>query len=248
MSSNLEVLPEIDYEPQADSKRRAIPMPASKRTNPTSDDRRRWLDEETLQLVQQVFLLQTQEPPRVVVFASVDPGDGCSRIAASVAELLAKNARRPVCLVDANFRTPALAEMFGATSRHGLTEALLQKGPISSFAEPVAGTNLWLLAAGTLAPDSPNLFASAGLQERLAELRRDFDFVIIDAPPLGRYSDALMLGKHSEGAVLVLEADSTRRESASAAVARLRAASVPILAAVLNKRTYPMPEKLYKNL
>jgi capsular exopolysaccharide synthesis family protein len=217
----------------------------SRKDNRSAAGHRLWIDEETLRVVQQIFLLQTQEPPRVVVFAGIDSGNGCSRICASVAEVLAQNARRPVCLVDANFRSPILSDLFGTTNHQGLTDALLQKGPIHSFARPVDRHNLWLLSSGALAIDSPNLFSADNLRERLGELREEFDFVLIDAPPLSRYSDALVLGQHSEGVVLVLEADSTRRESASVAVAGLRAANVPILAAVLNKRTYPIPEKIY---
>lgn len=204
------------------------------------------MDEETLRVVQQIFLLQTQEPPRVVVFAGIDPRNGCSSICASVAEVLAHNSSRPVCLVDANFRSPVLSDLFGTSNHQGLTDALLQRGPIHSFAHPVNRHNLWLLSSGALAIDSPNLFSADNLRERLGELREEFDFVLIDAPPLSRYSDALVLAQHSEGVVLVLEADSTRRESASVAVAGLRAANVSILAAVLNKRTYPIPERLYK--
>ena len=205
-----------------------------------------WIDEETQRVVQQIFLLQTQEPPRVVVFAGIDPGNGCSRVCASVAEVLAQNARRPVCLVEANFHSPVLSDMFGIANPHGLTDALLKGGAINSFAKPVDHHNLWLLSSGALAVDSPSLFYSDHLSKRLGELREEFDFVLIDAPPLSRYSDALVLGQHSDGVVLVLEADSTRRESASVAVADLRAASVSILAGVLNKRTYPIPDKLYK--
>lgn len=247
MSKNFDVLTQTE-EAQAGSKRATASMPVSKKAYSSNDANRRWIDEETLSLVQRIFLLQTQEPPRMVVFSGIDHGNGCSRICATVAEILAKNSRRPVCLVDANFRSPSLAAMFGASTQQGLTEALMQEGPISSFARPVDGNNLWLLSSGAVAPDSPNLFALDGLKDRLLELRRDFDFVVIDTPPLSKYSDALVLGQHSEGLVLVLEADSTRMEAASDAVSNLRAANVPILAAVLNKRTYPIPEMLAKFL
>lgn len=245
MDRSLEMMQGVDQDERSvpDPKFRSSSYP-SKESGSASDDQS-WIDEETLRVVQQIFLLQTQEPPRVVVFAGVDPGNGCSRICASVAEVLAQNARRPVCLVDANFRSPSLSVLFGTTNHQGLTDALLQKGPTNSFAKPLDRHNLWLLPSGALAIDSPNLFSADNLRERLAELREEFDFVLIDAPPLSRYSDALVLGQHSEGIVLVLEAGSTRRESASGAVAGLRAAKVSILAAVLNKRTYPIPEKLY---
>jgi succinoglycan biosynthesis transport protein ExoP len=204
--------------------------------------------EEALRLVQRVFLLQAQEPPHMVAFAGIDHGNGCSRICVRVAETLARNVRGSVCLVEANLRSPALPEMFGTTNHHGLTDALLHEGPIRSFTKPVRGENLWLLSSGALAVDSAKLLNSERLKPRLAELRKEFDFVLIDAPPLTRYSDALGLSQIADGLVLVLEANSTRREAALQVAENLRAANIRILGAVLNKRTFPIPETLYNRL
>jgi Mrp family chromosome partitioning ATPase len=248
MSRHFELLQQMEREERIGSGSRTAMLSPSNGNVRQGAYPREWADAEALRLVQQIFLLQTHEPPRVVVFAGIDHGNGCSRICASVAEILATNARRPVCLVDANFRSPALAAMYGASDRDGLTEALLQKRPITSLARPVERHNLWLLSTGTVATDSPNLLSADNLRDALAELREDFDFVIIDAPPLTRYSDALVLSQHSEGLVVILEAQVTRREAASVAVSNLRAANVPILAAVLNKRTFPIPEKIYSRL
>jgi capsular exopolysaccharide synthesis family protein len=225
----------------------AIASPA-RRGNSGGNHEMRGATDEALRLVQQIVLLQTQEPPRVVVFAGIDHGNGCSQMCVSVAETLAQNARRPVCLVEANFRSPTLPDLFGTTNHHGLTNSLLENGPIGSFAKTVNAANLWLLSSGSLALDSQNLLTSERLRERLQELRREFDFVIIDAPPLTRYSDAVVLGQLSDGIILVLEADSTRREAASAVAANLRSVKVPILAAVLNKRTFPIPAMIYDRL
>jgi Mrp family chromosome partitioning ATPase len=201
--------------------------------------------EEVLRLVQRVFLLQAQEPPHVVVFAGIDHGSGCSRICMRAAETLAKNIPGSVCLVEANLRSPALPAMLGTTNHHGLTDALLHEGPIRSFAKPVRGENLWLLSSGALAVDSANLLNSERLKSRLAELRKEFDFVLIDAPPLTRYSDAIPIAQLAEGLVLVLEANSTRKEAALEVTNALRSAQIQVLGAVLNKRTFPIPESLY---
>jgi Mrp family chromosome partitioning ATPase len=72
--------------------------------------------------------------------------------------------------------------------------------------------------------------------------------VLIDAPPLTRYSDAIALGQLTDGFVLVLEANSTRREAALKVSENLRAAHIQVLGAVLNKRTFPIPESLYNKL
>ncbi len=246
MSKNFELV-QRNEEEQVLIDKTAEPRRVPQASGHTNHGVSQWASEEALRLVQQIFLLQEKEPPRVVVFAGVDHGNGCSRICASVAETLAANDRGRVCLVEANFRSPSLPSMFGVPNHFGLTEALMQEAPIDSFAKPV-NNNLWLLSSGTLAVDSPNLLSSDQLHERVQELRRQFDFVIIDTPPLNRYSDGLVLGQLSDGLVLVIEANLTRKEAASAVTGSLRSAKVPILAAVLNKRTFPIPERIYNLL
>lgn len=248
MSKHFELMKQMEQEQISRSEPRSATSLLSQSEEAKGDNHTRWAGEEALGLVQQIFLTQTKEPPRVVVFAGIDHGNGCSHICASVAETLARYNGGPVCLVEANFRSPSLPEFFGATNYHGLTDALLEKGPIGPFTKLVKGENLWLLSSGSLASDSANLLASERLRERVDELRKEFDFVIIDTPPLTRYSDAMALGQLSDGLVLVIEADSTRREAASVVAANLRSANIPILAAVLNKRTFPIPERIYKRL
>lgn len=208
----------------------------------------RFAKEESLKLVQRVFLLQAGEPPRVVVFAGIDHGNGCSRLCARTAETLAKNTQETVCLVDANLRTPGLPEYFGVTNHYGLTDSLLQDGAIRTFAKQLRQENLWLLSCGSLSSDSANLLNSERLKGRIDELRQAFDYVLIDAPPLGKYNDAMALGRIADGLILILEADATRREAAVQVTENLRAGQVNVLGAVLNKRTFPIPESLYHRL
>jgi receptor protein-tyrosine kinase len=81
------------------------------------------------------------------------------------------------------------------------------------------------------------------MRDRFAELRKEFDFLIIDAPPLSRYADAIALGRLSDGIVLILEAGSTRRDAALAAVEHVRSSRIQVLGAVLNKETFHVPER-----
>jgi len=83
------------------------------------------------------------------------------------------------------------------------------------------------------------------MKARIAELRKEFDYVLIDAPPLNSYSDGLVLAHLSDGVVMVLEANATRREAALRVAEDLRAKQVRVLGAVLNKRTFPIPDSLY---
>jgi capsular exopolysaccharide synthesis family protein len=204
--------------------------------------------EESLKLVQRVFLPHGVDRPHIVMFAGIDQGNGCSRTCVGIADALAHNVSGSVCLVDANLRSPSLPKYFGVTNHRGLTDALLEEGPIRSFAKQIRPDNLWLLSCGSLTSDSPSLLKSARLKTRLAELRSEFDHVLIDAPPLNQFGDAIGLGQLTDGVVLILEANSTRRESARKVSESLRTTNVPILGAVLNKRTYPIPQVLYRKL
>jgi protein-tyrosine kinase len=207
-----------------------------------------WVGNEALSIVQRIFLPQKQDSPRVVAFAGVNHGDGCTRICAGVAESLADNGYGPVCIVEANFRSPALSGVFGHTNQKGLSDALLKDGPIRSYARPVGVDGLWLISCGGNAINWPDLLSSERAKPRVEELRKEFSYVVIDTPPLMRCADAVAIGQLADGVVLVLGAESTRRESAQMATATLRSAKIPILGAVLNKRTFPIPEQIYKRI
>jgi Mrp family chromosome partitioning ATPase len=82
----------------------------------------------------------------------------------------------------------------------------------------------------------------------MAELNQSFDHVLIDSPALNRSADALSLGRLVDGMLLVLQSNATRRETARTVIANIRNASVNLLGAVLNKRTFPIPQNLYDRL
>jgi len=201
--------------------------------------------EESFKLLQNIFLRREEAVPRVVVFAGIDSGNGCSAICTYAAEALASQKLGTVCLVDGNVRSPSLADHFGISNHYGFTDALHGQGAIRDLATLVGPDNLWLLSCGSRAPESPRLLNSAGMKARIVELRAEFDYVLIDTPPLNTFADGIAIGKLADGLVLVLEANATRRESASNTVENLRAAQINILGAVLNKRTYPIPRALY---
>jgi len=80
------------------------------------------------------------------------------------------------------------------------------------------------------------------------ELRDEFQYVLIDVPALNLYADAVAIGHIADGVVVVLHADSTRRESALRGLECLKDAGVEVLGAVLNRRTFPIPEFVYRRL
>jgi len=202
--------------------------------------------EEITRLVQRVF--RDANAPRSVLFSAVDPGDGCSSICSATAETLAASAPGTVCLVDANLRNPSLHRHFEIENSVGLADAVLQPGSVQDFVQRVAGTNLWVLPSGASAAAAAVLAGSDGMRGRMAELREAFDHVLIDSPPLNRFPDAVVLGRQVDGMLLVLQSNATRKETARTLIESIRNAKVNLLGAVLNKRTFPIPQNLYDRL
>jgi Mrp family chromosome partitioning ATPase len=204
------------------------------------------LDELT-RLVSRVFG-SGSEAPRQVMFTGSEPDAGSSRICAHTAEVLASYLRGTVCLLDANLCNPTLHEQFGMDNSFGLTEALQQPDSIRKFSRSFPGGRLSLISAGSAVENWQTWLASRQLQTRLAELRQEFDHVLIDIPPVNLFAEGVMLSKMSDGLILVVKAHSTRREVAQKVVKELKAAKVRLLGAVLNERRFPIPTALYQRL
>jgi polysaccharide biosynthesis transport protein len=219
--------------------------PVAPQTLPSLDPTIR---EEALKLVQRVFLTQGQGGPKAVLFAAIDLNRGCNWLCSVAANLLARSVAGSVCLVEGDVREPAFSDALGADCERSLVDSLRQDGPIRGFAKQIGPDNLWLLPAGGAVQDSMVLLNSERMKERLREIRSEFDYVVMNAPPLNAFADGLVLARLVDGVVLVLEANTTRREAALRVTESLRATSIPVLGAVLNNRTFPIPAALYKRI
>ncbi len=205
--------------------------------------------EEVTKLVQRVFLLpRNGTAPGAVVFCGVESGQGSSWICSRAAVALARQGTGKVCLVDANLRSPSLHQHFSADNWHGLADVLRGDRSLRDLAQPVPGGNLWLVSSGSITSDLYPRLGSEGMRKCLLELRTQFSYVLIDAPPASLHGDAALLGKLSDGVVLVVEANSTRRETTRQVKETFEAGKVRLLGTVLNQRTLPIPESLYRKL
>lgn len=204
--------------------------------------------EEALKLVQRLFLIPQQPAPKAVVFAGVEENSSSDWLCSVTAKILAQSVPGSVCLAEGNFRQPTMRNFLEMDHHRGFVDALRMDGPIGEFAKPLGPDSLWLLPAGTPVQDSAVLLNSDRMKERITELRKQFDYLILSAPPVGMFADAMLLGRMVDGVVLILEANSTRREAALRVTESLRAMNIPVLGAVLNNRTFPIPAAVYKRL
>jgi tyrosine-protein kinase len=201
--------------------------------------------EQLNKLVQRLFL-SSRKPSRHVVFTGAGRSVGSTWICVHAAEVLCCQTAGSVCIVDAHTGTLGVREHFDVPNGAGFAKAIEQAGPIHTFAQRV-GSNLWVVPADdSSAVDI--VFSRPRVEARLLELSRQFDYVLLDAPPVAPSSEFLTLVTLAEGAVLVLKAGHTRRPAVRLAIEELETAGVRILGAVLNQRQYPIPEAIYKRL
>jgi Mrp family chromosome partitioning ATPase len=204
--------------------------------------------EELVKLIQAIFLTPGKEPPKVVVFTGAESAAGCSSICVGAAQALAAHVEEPVCLVDSNLRYPSLHLCLGVEKGKGLSEALENPEPIREFVRKIPGADLWLLTSGLTSSPHVGTINSSRLAARIGELRQEFGYVLMDSPPVNVYSDAISAGQSSDGVVLILSAHSTRKEAARKAKESLEISGARLLGAVLNNRTYPIPQGIYDRL
>jgi protein-tyrosine kinase len=199
--------------------------------------------EEILKLIGRVFLKSDAVAPRVVIFSAVERSGSSRQVCAQVAEALASHVEGTVCMIDAHPPSPYLR---GQTAiSEGGAQIVTTPQNSAGLAQSARGKNLWFSSAYDT---GSGLILPERLKGRLAALRADFSYVLIDMAPINESADTLMLGRMADGMILVLDANSTRRAAALRARQSLDALDVKILGAVLCQRTYPIPEALYKRL
>ncbi|HET9985608.1 MAG TPA: polysaccharide biosynthesis tyrosine autokinase [Longimicrobiales bacterium] len=170
---------------------------------------------------------------RVLAVTSPMPRDGKTTVAANLAISFAQLGR-PVLLVDADLRKPMLHRLFGATTEPGLAALLSRRARLEEVVRATGVPHLFVLPAGRTSGSPNELLGDGAMRDLLESLRRDFEIVIFDTPPLLAAADALVLGAVVDGSLLVVRAGRTTHDLVCAALRQLSDLRVPLAGAVLN--------------
>ena len=203
--------------------------------------------DQDFKLVQRLFIAQARTHS-VVAFCPVESGSGCSWVITRLARILSRSLSKSVCVVDADFRAPSQHRNFVLNSAKGFAQAIVESIPVRGLCQQVSGTSLWVLPSGGAFADPYRFLLADRLNARIQELRKEFDYVLIDTPAAGAYADATLIGRWTDGIVMVLGADRTRHETAIGVRENIDGLGIPVLGAVLNERSYPIPDCVYRRL
>lgn len=176
--------------------------------------------------------LAVDHPPQMIVVTSSSPSEGKSTTAINVALALAEADHR-VVLVDADLRRPRLAKYLALVQSVGLSTVLRGGTALDEAIQETKFPNLKVLASGAIPPNPSEILGSLAAQNLLAELRLQFDYVIIDSPPLLAVTDAAILAARSDGALIVVRAGKTKRDQLAHAAKMLSDVGAVLLGSVL---------------
>jgi capsular exopolysaccharide synthesis family protein len=179
---------------------------------------------------------------RVLVVTSIDVLEGKTTILTNLGIAAAEGNQR-VLLIDADLRRPRVHALVNLPNRWGLADMLqgrdqppiTDETPLKALTRRTGIPNLWVLPAGSIdAAMVSSLLYSSDLPILLQHFRREFDLILIDTPPMMLYADARLLGRMSDGVVLVVRANTKSREELKAAHLKLVRDQIPVVGTILN--------------
>ncbi len=174
----------------------------------------------------------TDKPLKVVTVSSAVPAEGKSFVSANLAVATAQVGRR-VLLIDGDMRRPRQHEIWDLPNFQGLSDVLVGQADYRKAVREVL-INLDVLTAGTLPPNAGALLDSQRIVSLIAELMDDYDFIIIDTPPLTVAADSLMLNKLTDGLLLVARPGVVDSSALNLAKTRIQQSGQPVLGMVVN--------------
>jgi capsular exopolysaccharide synthesis family protein len=181
---------------------------------------------------------------KTILFLGTAHGDGVTTTALNFATTLAQDQRLKIFLIEANFKNPCLHGVFNAGPdpvQHG------KNRPDYSL-KKAAAENLLVVTIGNKPRGSKGLFDSQRFWEFLKTMRAEFDYVILDGPPLHSCSESKAICGKVDGVVMVVASGKTRKQVALRAKKDISEAGGKLLGVVLNKRKYHIPEWVYSRL
>jgi len=176
--------------------------------------------------------VDVDKPPRQIVITSAREAEGKTTTACNLAITLAQTPMK-VCLVEADLRRPKAASYLGIDGSIGLTNVLAGQFELNEVLVPWNQGLFTFLPAGTPPPDPSQLLGSQNMGLLLAELGKQFDMVIIDAPPLLPVIDAALLASATDGTLFVCRHGHTRRELVVKALESLETVNASLIGTVL---------------
>ncbi|MGE0396530.1 MAG: GumC family protein [Kofleriaceae bacterium] len=181
-----------------------------------------------------IVFSSADRPFKTLVVSSANPREGKTTLVIYLGTTMAQAGER-VLLVDTDMRRPRLHVSMGVPRGIGLSNLIVGDGKYEDAIKSSGVPNLFVLPCGPLPPNPAELLMSKRFNVVLEELATRFDRIILDSPPLGAVTDAVVLSKQTDGVALVVQASKTLRDEVKRSVRQIRHVDGKIVGVILNQ-------------
>jgi polysaccharide biosynthesis transport protein len=192
-----------------------------------------------------LLLSNLGSPPKVIMVTSALPQEGKTTTSINCAVVLAQKGVR-VLLIDADLRRPSIHKTLGMGPRTGLSNVLTGSTTLEqAITRTAVLPNLYVLPAGTPPPNPAELLASANMRDVLAQLRDQYDHIVVDTPPSLSVTDAVVLSPRADAVVLVIRSGQTTKQSLRRSRDILAQVNAKVVGVLLNAVDLSSPDYYY---
>jgi capsular exopolysaccharide synthesis family protein len=173
---------------------------------------------------------------RIILMTSPHPQAGKTTAVSNLGLALAESGRK-VLIIDGDLRRPRLSAIFGVQDEKGLADLLTtsrERISLDATIQETAYPNLYILPSGDAELELPRLLHSPRLEEILSSVRNQYDFILLDSPPMMALTDARLLSRNTDGVILVCRAGVTTGEQLAFSHRRLAEDGIEVIGTILN--------------
>lgn len=185
------------------------------------------------------------KPIKTIVVTSSLVGEGKSTVVGNLAYSLSQDGAR-VLVIDCDLRKPSIHENFLLSNEKGLTDVLFGKSDLKGVTKKIEDS-LFLITAGTILPNPAEILGSKEMENLIKELKINFDYIIIDTPPILPVSDTLLLASKADATLIVVKARKTKEKMVNESYERLIEAKANVIGTVLNESDKSLDNKYCGN-
>lgn len=188
------------------------------------------------------FSLTGLEKAQTIMFTSANKGEGKTFCVSNIAKEYAKQGKK-VLLVDLDLHRPRLSQTIAPMEQGGLMNAVRDMSSVDNQILTLKEENLFFLPAGPLPSNPLEIVSSGSLLPLFDKLKKMFDLIFIDTPPVRIVSDARMIATLCDGVVLIVRSGVTKLNEVEEAKTHIENTGVPIIGGILNGQSYTRKEK-----
>ncbi|MEN3335991.1 MAG: polysaccharide biosynthesis transport protein [Blastocatellia bacterium] len=188
-----------------------------------------------------VLLSSVDRPPKLLLVTSGKPGEGKTTTAINTAISLSQLGNS-VLILDCDLRKPSVHKVLGIEQTCGLSTYLSRDAKLIDVMQKVPIPNLWVMPCGPIPPNPAEMISSFKMKKLLRTLSENFDYIIIDSPPLLKVTDPVILSTMVDGVILVVQSGKSTRDVLRRARQELSLAGAKIFGVVLNNVDTPQGE------